>query len=151
MQWTLASWPRVVFMNRYLGGTLLPRLQLDVWPALNCAAHFVVVSRNPLDSIDDYVAGGRAMQRFWLTATALGLQYQPEMTPLIFASYVNHGVEFTKQPRCLENARVVTEQLADLIGQRASQRAVCMGRVGFGPAPVARSTRLPLKDLLISE
>lgn len=151
MQWTLASWQRVAFMNRYLGGTLLPRLQLDVWPALNCAAHFVVVSRSCLDTIDDYVAGGRAMQRFWLTATALGLQYQPEMTPLIFASYVNHGVEFTKQPRCVENARRVTEQLAGLIGKKASQRAVCMGRVGFGPAPVARSTRLPLNDLLISE
>lgn len=151
MQWTLQSWRRVAFMNRYMGGTLLPRLQLDFWPALNCAAHFVVVSRNPLNSVDDYVAGGRAMQRFWLTATALGLQYQPEMTPLIFASYIEHGIEFTKQPHCLENARLVTEQLADLIGQSASKRAVCMGRVGFGSAPVARSTRLPLEDLLISE
>jgi hypothetical protein len=151
MQWTLVSWRRVAFMNRFLAGTLLPRLQLDVWPALHCAAHFVVVSRKPLNDIDDYVAGGRVMQRIWLTATALGLQYQPEMTPLIFASYVRHGIEFTKQPRCLENARIVTRQLADLMGQETLERAVCMGRVGFGPAPVARSTRLPLKNLLISE
>jgi nitroreductase len=150
MQWTLASWRRVAFMNRYLGGTLLPRLQLDVWPALNCAAHFVVLSPHPLRSIDDYVAGGRIMQRLWLTATALGLQYQPEMTPLIFASYVQHGIEFTKQPRCIDNARIVSKRLANLIGQESSERAGCMGRVGFGPAPVARSTRLPLKDLLIS-
>lgn len=151
MQWTLQSWKRVAFMNTYLGGTLLPRLQLDLLPALNCAAHFVILAPHPLRTIDDYLAGGRAMQRFWLTATQLGLQFQPEMTPLIFASYINNGIAFTKSTRCLENAQLLTQQLQQLIGQSATQRAVCMARVGFGAAPVARSMRLPLQDLLISE
>lgn len=151
MQWSLRSWKRVAFMNTYLGGTLLPRLQLDVVPALNCAAHFVILAPQPLRALDDYLAGGRAMQRFWLTATKLGLQFQPEMTPLIFASYINNGVGFTRSTSCLENARRLTQQLEQLIGQGASQRAVCMARIGFGAAPTARSTRLPLEELLISE
>ncbi|MBK8754880.1 MAG: hypothetical protein IPL99_26075 [Candidatus Competibacteraceae bacterium] len=101
--------------------------------------------------MDDYVAGGRAMQRFWLTATKLGLQFQPEMTPLIFASYMRRGIEFTRTPRSRENARRLTGQLESLIGAAALDGAVYMGRVGFGPAPTARSLRLPLNQLIAGQ
>jgi nitroreductase len=37
----------------------------------------LVAERRP-QRMDDYIAAGRAMQRFWLTATAQGLQLQPE-------------------------------------------------------------------------
>jgi nitroreductase len=150
MRWALQSWGRVRFLNTWLGGTLLPRLQLDVMPALNCAAHFVIVAETPLHTVDDYVAGGRAMQRFWLTATDLGLQFQPEMTPLIFASYIYNGVAFSASPRSLELARQLVKQMESLMGAEACRQGVYMGRVGFGPAPVARSLRLPLTTLLFS-
>lgn len=149
MRWAMKSWQRVSFMNTYLGGTLLPRLQLDVLPALHCAAHFVIVADRPLRGIDDYLAGGRAMQRFWLTATKVGLQFQPEMTPLIFASYVREGIRFSERQASLENARKLTQELERLIGREAVERAVYMGRIGFGPAPRARSIRLPLQKLII--
>ncbi|TVR66877.1 MAG: thiamine biosynthesis protein ThiF [Candidatus Competibacteraceae bacterium] len=148
MRWAMQSWGRVQFLNRYLGGTLLPRLQLDVWPALNCAAHFAIVADEPLRTIDDYVAGGRAMQRFWLTATQLGLQFQPEMTPLIFASYIYNDVAFSATPRALDQARRLTDELERLLGEEACRQGVYLGRVGFGPAPTARSLRLPLARLL---
>ncbi len=151
MRWTLRSWRRVNFMNTFLGGTLLPRLQLDVLPALRCAAHFVILARQPLHSLDDYVAGGRAMQRFWLTATRLGLQFQPEMTPLIFASYVRADLAFSRKQRSLDEARALTRQLDQLLGQAGSECAVFMGRVGFGPAPAARSVRLPLERLMVQK
>ena len=96
MRWALRSWKLVSFMNAFLGGTWLPRLEMDVLPALYCAADLVIVAREPLRTIDDYLAGGRAMQRFWLTATKLGLQFQPELTPLILASYIRAGIPFTK-------------------------------------------------------
>ena len=38
------------------------------------------------------------MQRFWLTATAQGLQLQPELTPLIFSRYVREGRVFSGTP-----------------------------------------------------
>ena len=34
------------------------------------------------------------MQRFWLTATSLGLQFQPEYTPLVFARYARERRPF---------------------------------------------------------
>ena len=49
MRWAMQRWERVV-LNKYLAGTLLPRLQLDVLPALQCAAHFALVAeRAPTD------------------------------------------------------------------------------------------------------
>lgn len=148
MRWAMQSWERVRFMNTYLGGTLLPRLQLDVLPALGCAAHFVIAANAPPRTVDDYVAGGRAMQRFWLTATQLGLQFQPEMTPLIFASYTYEGVAFSQKQRSLERAQRLTRDLEGLIGEEALRQAVYMGRVGFGPMPAARSLRLAFSQLL---
>jgi nitroreductase len=85
MRWALASWRRVAFLNRFTAGTVMPRVELDLVPGLACAAHVVLVADRAPQTLDDYVAAGRALQRFWLTATSLGLQFQPEYTPLIFA------------------------------------------------------------------
>ena len=148
MEWVMQSWPRVRFMNRYLAGTILPRLQLDIIPALACAAHFMIVADRAAQETDDYIAAGRALQRFWLTATSLGLQFQPEMTPLIFASYARQNLAFTKSAKQQAQARRLTADLERLFGIDVSRRAVFMGRIGAGPAPGARSRRMPLTELL---
>ncbi len=49
----------------------------------------------------------------------------------------------------LEKSRRLTSQLDDLIGCEAGERAVYMGRVGFGSGPAARSIRLPLERLQV--
>lgn len=149
MEWTLQKWERVVFFNRYLAGTLLPRIQLDVMPALRCAGHFVLVAPAPPADAEDYLAAGRALQRFWLTATRLGLQLQPEMTPLIFAEYVRNDLRFTTHEPGWLSAKRVSAQLTQLLGPETCARAMFMGRIGAGPAPQARSIRLPLEELLI--
>jgi sulfur-carrier protein adenylyltransferase/sulfurtransferase len=147
MRFVLGSWRRVEFFNTWLAGTLLPRLQLDLIPGLACAAHFVMKARRQPASVDDFVAAGRAVQRFWLTATQLGLFQQPEMTPLIFGSYVRKGVHFTSVAKLQAQARNLEAAARGLIGPEA-ERAVWMGRVGAGPAPSARSTRRPLETLM---
>ena len=80
--------------------------------------------------------------------TQLGLQFQPEMTPLIFASYVYEDVRFSEKEASLERARRLTKALQDLVGEQEARRGVYFGRVGFGPAPKARSVRLPLARLM---
>ena len=54
MRWALVSWKRVDFLNRYLGGTLLPRLQLDLVPSVACAAHFAIAAVSEPRTIDDF-------------------------------------------------------------------------------------------------
>ena len=147
-RWVMQDWCRVEFFNRYLGGTLAPRLQLDVLPALACAAHFLIAARSVPAGIDDYVAAGRAVQRFWLTATQLGLQLQPEMTPLIFSLYARAGRKFSVRAQSYVQASEVADDLACLIGAESLTSGVFMGRIGSGPRAVSRSTRLDLATLL---
>jgi hypothetical protein len=150
MRWALHSWERVQFLNRYFAGTWLPRLQMDWRTALGCAAHFVIVADEALRTVEDYLAGGRAMQRFWLEATRQGLQFQPEMTPVIFSRYVAQARTFTSITREQALAERLADDLSGLLGtgENPLQR-VYMGRVGFGTAPQSRSVRPPLEKLFI--
>jgi len=148
MRWAMRSWKRVAFLNRYLAGTLAPRIELDLIPGLACAAHCVLVARRAPEVLDDYVAAGRALQRFWLTATNLGLQFQPGYTPLVFARYARDGVRFSASSRALEQARAIRAALERLLGADVTQRAMFMGRIGAGKPARARSLRLPLERLM---
>jgi nitroreductase len=148
MKWAMASWRRMSVVNRALG-TWAPRLQMDLIPGLACAAHFVLKARREPASIDDYVEAGRAVQRFWLTLTQLGLYMQPEMTPLIFSKYVREQRGFTQAGKLHGLAAQLQREAAALIFND-ELFPVYMGRLGAGPAPTARSERLPLEQLLKS-
>lgn len=147
MRWAMVSWDRLSVMNRLMG-TWAPRLQMDLLPGIACAAHFVLKAKLAPHGIDDYVAAGRAMQRFWLTLTHLGLVMQPEMTPLIFSKYVLDARRFSRTPGLFEAAARLRERAEELIYAGAGS-PVYMGRLGAGPAPRARSERRPLDQLLI--
>ncbi len=147
MRFVMQSWERVVFFNEFLAGTFAPRVQMDFVPSLMCGAHFAIAAHAKPGGIDDYVAAGRAIQRFWLTATSLGLQMQPELTPLIFGAYVRAGIRFTRLPRVAQLAAQLEPQIAALVGDKC-EHAVWMGRIGAGPSPVFRSTRRPLSQLM---
>ena len=148
MRWVMSSWQRVDFFNTYLGGHLVPRIEMDLIPGLFCAAHFVILADEVPTTIDHYVAAGRAVQRFWLTLTQLGLYMQPEMTPLIFARYARDNIQFSRTDEMNDRGLVVAKQLSSLIGENESNLGIFMGRVGAGIAPTARSVRLPLKRLM---
>jgi nitroreductase len=149
MRFAMKSWARVEFLNKWLGGTLAPRFELELVPSLACAAHFALVAERPCSRPDDYVSAGAAVQRFWLTACALGLQLQPEMTPLIFSRYATAGRRFSRVAGAQRSAQEIAEGVAVLFGTQAAARAVFMGRVGAGRPATARSLRLPLETLLV--
>jgi hypothetical protein len=150
MRIVMRSWARVRFFNTFLAGTWVPRIQMDLIPGLACAAHFVIVAKEEPATLHDYLAGGGAMQRFWLTATRLGLTLQPEMTPLIFSRYVRNGLRFSAQPRKEHDAVKLSARLKRMLGPMSVRHGIFMGRIGAGPAPQARSTRRPVKDLLFT-
>lgn len=146
MRWALASQQRAMGLDR-AGGSIGPAVEMELLPGLACAAHFVLVApQTPLDYID----AGRAVQRFWLTATLVGLQLQPQYTPLVFREYVRDGIRFTTNEQSWKRALAVTTGMADLLGPEVLDRAAFYGRIGNGPAATARSTRLPLDQLLIN-
>ena len=147
MRWAMQSWQRVQTLNQYFAGTWLPRIELDLIPAMQCAAHFIIIADQKLETVEDYLDGGMALQRFWLTVTRLGLLCQPEMTPLIFSRYVAQGQKFTDNAKASAEAEQLAAELTELVGDNSLQR-VFMGRIGTGKNPVWRSIRLPLEKLL---
>jgi hypothetical protein len=147
MQWVMQSWPRVEFFNKWLAGTVMPRVQLDLIPALACAAHVGIVAKIAPQSVEDYVAAGRAMQRLWLEVARQGLWMQPEMTPVIFGRYHRENIPYTTDVPARALGAKVAAGFTDLLGDERVGRLVVLARVGAGHAPVARSRRIPLADL----
>lgn len=147
MRWVMESWERVRFFNTWLAGDLVPRIEMDLLPGFFCAAHFAIMAKRPPQVIDDYVAAGHAIQRFWLTATQLGLGLQPEITPLIFGRYVRDGVAFSAHAGARKRAEALVRRLDTVLGEDVP-RAVFMGRMGHARMPKARSLRKPLSVLM---
>ncbi|TQE98773.1 MAG: molybdopterin biosynthesis protein MoeY [Spiribacter salinus] len=149
MRSAMKSWRRVDLLNRYFGGTWLPRLQLDLLPALFCGGHFLLLSPQPAACAEDHIAAGEALQRLWLRAAALGVQFQPNYTPIVFHRYVRSGERFTGAHRPWSQARQLADLLDDEFGESVMRHAVFMGRMGYGRPPRARSIRKPLAELLL--
>ena len=147
MRWVMANWQRVDFFNTYLAGHLVPRIEMDLLPGLLCGAHFAIFAHKAPETIDDYVSAGRAVQRFWLTATGLGLQLQPEMTPLIFNRYIREGRSFSCLSSAIDIATRLSDRLFGLLQDGPVDRAVFLGRIGNGSRASSRSVRLPLDRL----
>ncbi len=146
MRWIMRDWDRVSFFNRFLAGTWLPRLQMDLLPSLMCGAHFVLLRPSPSVDIDDHVDAGKMVQRLWLTATTLGLMHQPELTPLIFSRYVRDGVAFSRSADALRLAQSLALRTAEMIGDDLPL-AVWIGRLGEARPAAARSLRRTLAQL----
>ncbi|MDP1980576.1 nitroreductase family protein [Undibacterium sp.] len=149
MRWAMHSWQRVNWMNRYMAGTWLPRLQLDLIPALFCATHFMIVAKQEPQTVEDFVAAGRSLQGFWLTATQLGIQLQPEMTPLIFSWYVKAGRSCSDTAGIQEQMLELQQSLAAFCHPAILKNTSFMGRIGYGKPAQSRSLRLKLQDLFL--
>jgi len=148
MRWVMTSWQRVEFFNTWLAGHLTPRIEMDLLPGLLCGAHFAILADKPPETVDDYVAAGRAVQRFWLTATSLDLQLQPEVTPLIFGRYMREGRPFSRLSSATGRAESLYRRLFALLPGNAVEQAVFLGRVGQGRPAASRSLRRPVENLV---
>ena len=168
MRWAMQSWPRMHGLNR-VAGTLAAAAQLDVAPGLRSAGFFVV---RPAGATDPHAAhpvaagtgaspgangdrvgrllrAGQHIQRFWLTATRLGLAVQPNMATLIFAQYGAAGVPFTRAGGMRAEAARLGAAFRRATGH-GPEGAVFLGRIGEPRPrpPAARSVRRPVAELV---
>jgi len=149
MQWMFKSWERISFANKFLAGTILPRIQLDFIPSLKSSAHFAVRADNKIETTEEYIEAGKAIQRFWLTTTKLGFGFQPEQTPVIFSRYLDNDISFTEDSKVIENAKKGKKMFEALIN--GPENTVFLGRIGRSAPPKSRSIRRPLSELIIEK
>jgi hypothetical protein len=148
MEWVMQSWGRVAFFNRYLLGTVAPRVELDLLPGLFCAAHLLVRPRHPPTQLVDWVQLGIAVQHIWLTATQQGLHLQPQMTPVIFRWYARAGRHFSGNPALFEQALKLSGDFEQLAKVAPMADFGFFARVGISPVPQSRSIRRDISDLM---
>ena len=149
MEWAMTSWGRVQFFNRYLLGTMAPRIQLDLLPGLCCAAHLLVRPNRPLRILGDWINLGVAVQRIWLTATHHDLHLQPQMTPLIFRWYARAGRSFSSEPALFKNALKLSGDLERIASANQTDDFGFFARVGVCKLPKSRSIRQDLSSLMV--
>ncbi len=132
-------------MNRYFGATCLPRLQLDWLPGLLCSAHFAIAlkeqSATDMDP-KELICAGRQLQKFWLTATYLGLALQPNLAPLCIGY---HCLDFetlkSPQNKVFEKFRRLTR--ANFIFD--PMKDIFIGRIGTAKSISLRSRSIRRK------
>jgi hypothetical protein len=149
MRHAMVSWQRLDRLNRWTG-TLVPRIALDFLPGVRCSAFFALIADAASSRLAQRLAAGRATQRMWLAATAMGLQIQPQYTPLVFARYARAGRRFSSVQRAHADARDVADGLARLLGNDA-EHTVWLARIGPARPAGGRSLRLPLSALITAE
>jgi len=151
MRWSMQHWWRTRALNM-LGGTLTGAVQMDYGPGLASAAFFAL--RQPrgassgLERVADLLGKGQSIQRFWLTATRLGLALQPALATLIFAHYGEKSARFTTDPVLCRKAEELAASFRQVLGS-GPEDFVFMGRIGEpGPGlPIDRSTRRSVAEL----
>ncbi len=150
MKWSMENWPRTDFMMKFMGGTLLPMVEMDYLPGLNSGAYFIVNYKNVpgnAEKIPALIDSGRSLQRFWLQLTKEGIGMQPAYAPLIFSWYVKQNVSFSQSAGLQHKAGIMTKRLEKF---SPIENIVFIGRMGY-PRPkliTARSVRKPLSELL---
>jgi hypothetical protein len=150
-RWSMASWERTRFMN-LMGAPTFASLQMDALPGLFCASYFVIrlkrYSSEPNKAFMETLEAGQSIQRFWLTASQLGLAMQPCVAVLAFWVYAATGRNFTASTMARKTAVRLSQEAEAVLGR--NEEVVFLGRIGWPRGQVAsRSTRLPLKQLLV--
>jgi len=154
MRWAMESWARMRLLN-FVGGILSAQIQMDYVPGLRSAAFFALrIRTRAMDGEPRPVRllrAGMAVQRFWLTATALRLALQPAFATLVFAEYGSEQQRFTYDERALSNAQRLGAEAALMFGKNRAG-IIFLGRIGEPnrrPTP-GRSVRRALDDLLVT-
>lgn len=148
MRWVMHSWSRVNFFNRYLAGTIVPRIQLDLLPGLRCAAHVLVRPDQPPAQLEDWVRLGMAVQRLWLTVTQFDLHLQPQMTPVIFRWYARAGRRFSADAHLIGLSKQVAIDFERIAQVAPTDPFGFFARVGVCDVPVSRSIRQDVAELM---
>ena len=151
MKWAMKSWSRMKMINR-LAGTFGAVLQMDYLPGLCSAAYFTmrmnIKGASPNERVQAILELGQAIQRFWLTATKLGLVMQPCLATLAFTHYGKTSAAFTTDTRSRRAAEKLAASVDKILG--GNGEVVFMGRLGW-PRPqrrLSRSTRRPFDQLI---
>jgi molybdopterin/thiamine biosynthesis adenylyltransferase len=105
----------------------------------------------PKYELKSFFEGGRAMERFWLAATELGLAVHPLISPLYLFPRVVYGNGEGIDPKFVPVLRDLRKKFCELTNMGDNRAEVFLAKIAIAPEPDLKSFRLPLEKTLIIE
>lgn len=140
------NWRVMELANRFGLGNLVANIGRD--SILSSSA--VGLLTMPTDSAADFLQGGRAWQRVWLTATAHGLALQPNASLVFFWTVFRHRGNSAFPPAAAKNLHRAVETARLWFPQVHFEQEglIMLFRLGYAP-PIPEGTfRRPLASFL---
>lgn len=103
----------------------------------------------PKYELKSFFEGGRAMERFWLGATNLGLAVHPLISPLYLFPRIVYGNGEGIDPKFVPVLRDLRKRFCELTNISDDRAEVFLAKVAIAPEPELKSFRLPLERTLI--
>ncbi|MFD7258284.1 Rv1355c family protein [Streptomyces sp. NPDC059874] len=92
--------------------------------------------------------GGRALQRLWLTATSLGLGFQPVTVLLYLLARVERGDGAGLDATETATLHALRKRLSAIVPQRPDETELLLFRLSYAPPPTARALRRGVETVL---
>lgn len=140
----LRSWGWTRFLNKLLHFNEIVGKQNG---ATNSRAAAMGVLASPKNTPEGAVEAGRVLERVWLTATALGLGFQPLAGIPYFYLRIEAGEHEHFSDDDIERIECAHKAAANVFGT-GDDTIFFMFRIGHGAPPAARAIRLPLEEVV---
>ncbi|MDP2304992.1 MAG: Rv1355c family protein [Pseudomonadota bacterium] len=140
----ISRWPRAALLARLGAGRVLEQAAKDAVSSAAAIGLIVVPGGGPAA----YLRGGRAMQRVWLRASALGLAIHPMSTlPYLFARHAA-GATAAWPRDIVDRLTAIEVAFRAVLPGRADSAEILLFRIGRSPDATARSLRRPVEAVL---
>ncbi|RSS61719.1 hypothetical protein EF918_31685 [Streptomyces sp. WAC06614] len=137
-------WPHLALVRELGGGAAFAEGAVKSVAGSSALGHLTVPGTGPTAQ----VAGGRALQRLWLTATSLGLGLQPLTVLLYLFARAEHpdatGLDATETA----TLHTLRKRMSALLPPRTGHTELMLFRLSYAPPPTARSLRREVDSVL---
>jgi nitroreductase len=138
------QWSSIVFLRHIGGGRSLERAAKNTVAASSAIGLLTTPGTGPTS----YFQGGRALERVWLTASALGLAMQPMTVVLYLWTRLARGARGEMSDAEVTVLEAQRERFLRLFDLPADTAEIMLFRLAHADAPSARSLRKPVDDVL---
>jgi hypothetical protein len=137
--------PKVIhFLNEIHGGSLFETVSEK---SIECASVLGLITMPRYDP-EDFVRGGRVIERVWLYATKLGLALHPLIAPLYFFPRVLYGGGEGLSTQDADKIGELRKRFLEIVPLHESMAEVFLFKLAVAPEPEVKALRLPLDEIL---
>jgi hypothetical protein len=137
--------PEVIrFLNKIKGGKMFESVSKK---RIECASALGLITMPAYDP-ENFINGGRAVQRLWLSATKFNLALHPLIAPLYFFPRILYGNGEELSIPVVNQLKALRKKFLSIAPVKDGMGEIFLFRVAIAEEPEIRSLRLPIENIL---